>query len=87
MSCRQLQYVKEVDCFLLAKKCGFFVKWSKRRRVQVVSQRYMSVEICKIENISKIYPGFRALDDVSMEIRKGEIHGIIERMEQASRHW
>jgi ABC-type sugar transport system ATPase subunit len=43
----------------------------------VVSQRYMSVEICKIENISKIYPGVRALDDVSMEIRKGEIHGII----------
>ena len=36
----------------------------------MVSQRYMSVEICKIENISKIYPGVRALDDVSMENQK-----------------
>lgn len=35
------------------------------------------VEICKIQNVSKIYPGVRALDNISMDIRQGEIHGII----------
>jgi ABC-type sugar transport system ATPase subunit len=33
--------------------------------------------ICRVVNISKIFPGVDALKEVSLDIRKGEIHGII----------
>ena len=31
----------------------------------------------KLEHISKTYPGVKALDDLSMEIRQGEIHALL----------
>ncbi len=37
----------------------------------------MEQEILKIENIRKVFPGVVALDDVSMSIKKGEIHGLV----------
>jgi len=43
----------------------------------VVPKADERMEVCKVEHVSKIYPGVRALDDVSMSIRQGEIHGII----------
>ena len=30
-----------------------------------------------LKNISKAYPGVRALDDISIELRDGEIHGVV----------
>lgn len=33
--------------------------------------------ICKIENITKEFPGTKALDQVSFDIAKGEIHAIV----------
>ncbi|MDO4522124.1 MAG: sugar ABC transporter ATP-binding protein [Eubacteriales bacterium] len=33
--------------------------------------------ICKIENVTKRFPGTTALDDVSFNIAKGEIHAIV----------
>ncbi|TFG62349.1 MAG: sugar ABC transporter ATP-binding protein, partial [Spirochaetales bacterium] len=33
--------------------------------------------ICRIANITKIFPGVIALNDVSFDIKKGEIHGVI----------
>jgi ribose transport system ATP-binding protein len=33
--------------------------------------------ILEVKNISKAYPGVRALDGVSMDFRKGEVHAII----------
>ena len=33
--------------------------------------------ICQVENVSKAFPGVVALNSVSFDIRKGEIHGII----------
>lgn len=35
--------------------------------------------ILRLENITKIYPGTVALKDVSVTIRRGEVHGIIGR--------
>ena len=31
----------------------------------------------RLENISKVYPGVRALDDISIEFHDGEIHGVV----------
>lgn len=33
----------------------------------------------KLQDISKIYPGTVALHKVNIEVRKGEVHGIIGR--------
>lgn len=34
-------------------------------------------KILEVKNITKIYPGVRALDDVSLELRRGEVHGLV----------
>lgn len=39
--------------------------------------RNMSDYILEMHNITKTYPGVRALDDVSLSIRKGEVHAIV----------
>ena len=31
----------------------------------------------KMNHISKIFPGVKALDDISIEIGQGEIHGLV----------
>ncbi len=33
--------------------------------------------ILEVKNISKVFPGVKALDDVSLDFRKGEVHAII----------
>lgn len=33
--------------------------------------------ICRIKNVTKVFPGVVALDDVSFDLKKGEIHAII----------
>jgi branched-chain amino acid transport system ATP-binding protein len=35
------------------------------------------MEILKVENITKIFGGLRALDNVTLSIKEGEIHGLI----------
>jgi ABC-type sugar transport system ATPase subunit len=37
----------------------------------------MSKVICKIANITKVFPGVKALDDISFNIEQGEIHAVI----------
>jgi ribose transport system ATP-binding protein len=37
----------------------------------------MDETILSFHNITKLFPGVRALDDVSMQFRKGEIHAIV----------
>lgn len=37
----------------------------------------MSEYILELESISKIFPGVKALDDVSFKIKKGEIHALV----------
>lgn len=37
----------------------------------------MSDHILELQNISKTYPGVKALDDVSISFRKGEVHAIV----------
>jgi len=34
-------------------------------------------KILEVRNITKVYPGVRALDDVSLELNQGEIHGLV----------
>jgi len=36
----------------------------------------LAEELMTMKNITKIFPGVRALDDVSIQVRHGEIHGI-----------
>jgi ABC-type uncharacterized transport system ATPase subunit len=38
----------------------------------------------KLQDISKIYPGTVALHKVNIEVRKGEVHGIIAGMERGN---
>lgn len=33
--------------------------------------------ILKVENVTKVYPGVTALDDVSFSIKKGEVHALV----------
>ena len=33
--------------------------------------------ILSVKNISKTYPGVKALDDVSIDVRKGEVHALV----------
>ena len=37
----------------------------------------MSAPFLMLENVSKAFPGVQALDSVSMEIHKGEIHCLV----------
>lgn len=37
----------------------------------------MSEYMLELENITKIFPGVKALDDVSFKIKKGEIHALV----------
>ena len=37
----------------------------------------MSDHILEMKHITKEFPGVKALDDVSLEVRRGEIHGIV----------
>ena len=36
-----------------------------------------NAEIVEVKNISKVYPGVKALDDVSVSFRSGEVHALI----------
>ncbi|MDR1621079.1 MAG: ATP-binding cassette domain-containing protein, partial [Synergistaceae bacterium] len=37
----------------------------------------MSADILSIRNVSKVFPGVRALSDVSLDVRKGEVHVLV----------
>ena len=46
----------------------------------------MSKYLLEMTNISKTFPGVKALDDVNLRIKKGEVHALIEKTEQENRH-
>ncbi len=35
------------------------------------------MEVLELHNITKVYPGVKALDDVSLDFKKGEIHALV----------
>lgn len=37
----------------------------------------MAESILVVDNVTKTYPGVKALDQVSLEFRKGEIHALV----------
>ena len=49
-------------------------------------EKTASENILELKNISKSFPGVKALSDVSFAIRRGEIHVIAGEMEPASQH-
>ena len=40
----------------------------------------MAESILVVDNVTKTYPGVKALDQVSLEFRKGEIHALVGEM-------
>ncbi|UUZ92378.1 hypothetical protein LJK87_44600 [Paenibacillus sp. P25] len=41
--------------------------------------------LLKMTDISKTYPGVKALDRVSLTVRQGEVHALVGRTEPANR--
>ena len=41
----------------------------------------MEEYILELQNVSKTFPGVRALDNVRFNLKRGEIHSIMRRME------
>ena len=37
----------------------------------------MNDYILELQNISKSFPGVRALDDINLKIKKGEVHALV----------
>ena len=37
----------------------------------------MSDVFIKLENVSKTFPGVKALDGINLEVRKGEVHALV----------
>lgn len=37
----------------------------------------MSENILEMRNITKLFPGVRALDDVNLQVKKGTIHALV----------
>ncbi|HAF86807.1 MAG TPA: sugar ABC transporter ATP-binding protein, partial [Sphaerochaeta sp.] len=37
----------------------------------------MQKALLEVHNLTKIFPGIRALDDVHLSIRSGEVHALI----------
>lgn len=37
----------------------------------------MNQPLVKVQNLTKVFPGIRALDDVRLEVRCGEVHALI----------
>ena len=37
----------------------------------------MSENILEMKNITKTFPGVRALDDVNLKVKKGSIHALV----------
>ncbi len=46
----------------------------------------MDKPVIRIKNITKKFPGVKALDDVSLDIYPGEVHVLIGEMVQVNRH-
>lgn len=42
--------------------------------------------LVELKDIRKEFPGVVALDNMSLQLKAGEIHGLIGRMEQGSQH-
>jgi ABC-type sugar transport system, ATPase component len=51
---------------------GFFIRMMEESDLENNNQ-----EILRVDHITKNYPGVKALNDVSIEFRKGEVHALI----------
>jgi putative multiple sugar transport system ATP-binding protein len=46
----------------------------------------MSDVILEMRNITKTFPGVKALDNVTFSVKQGEIHALVGETEQANQH-
>lgn len=42
-----------------------------------MNNKSKEIQLLEVKNIRKIFPGVKALDDVSLSVRQGEVHGLV----------
>ena len=55
----------------------FFEEWSYNKKIKPVRSDHMADYVIEMLNITKEFPGIKANDDVTLQLKRGEIHALL----------
>ena len=55
----------------------FFEEWSYNKEIKPVRSDHMADYVIEMLNITKEFPGIKANDDVTLQLKRGEIHALL----------